>query len=103
MTLELASKPRWAVIIDVNSDARSTFDISTVPAWIAPRPLSPAAPHEHTPGVGVPELFELVGSNTPEFGDVVHSLSPMRVRPAGFGNFAMATRPAICCTPWSSV
>src|SRR4051794_950854 len=103
MTLELAWNPRWAVIMAVNSWARSTFDISTVPDWIAPRPFCPAAPQEATPAAGVPELFELVESYTPEFGDDAHRLSPMRVMPAGFGNLAMATRPAICCAPAASV
>ena len=36
MTRELAWKPRCAVIMFVNSDARSTFDISMEPAAVTP-------------------------------------------------------------------
>src|SRR5262249_15121160 len=44
ITREFAWKPRWATIKLVNSAARSTFDISSVPPDIVPRPPWPATP-----------------------------------------------------------
>jgi hypothetical protein len=44
MTFEFAWKPRWATIRLVNSWARSTFDISSVPPARRPRPPLPAPP-----------------------------------------------------------
>ena len=50
MTRELAWKPRCAVIMFVNSWARSTFDISTVPAVVKP------SRRAGVPTVAVPEF-----------------------------------------------
>ena len=44
MTREFAWKPRSATIRFVNSAARSTFDISSVPPDSVPRPPWPATP-----------------------------------------------------------
>src|SRR3954471_20466463 len=76
MTRELAWKPRCAVIMLVNVDARSTLDISIAPACVAPRPLVP----------GVPVVFG------PELDEVIHSLPPWRSRPDEFANVASARR-----------
>src|SRR3712207_3771493 len=40
----LAWKPRWAITRLVNSCARSTFDISSAPLVMRPRPAEPAEP-----------------------------------------------------------
>ena len=69
ITRELAWKPRCAVIIVVNSVARSTFDISTVPDTASPK-LPP----------GVPEV------GAPELGLSTQRLPATRCRPASFGN-----------------
>src|SRR5262245_17532549 len=98
MTFEFAWKPRWAVIIEVNSWARSTFDISTSPTASTPRPFWPGAPQEATPAVGGVVLLDDVESYAPELAVAWNRLSPMRDRPAGFGNLASAMRPAI--TGW---
>src|SRR5207302_4628608 len=67
MIREFAWKPRWAMIRLVNSWARSTFDISSVPAAIDPRPAVP----------GVPT------SACPEAPDARKRLWPALTRPAG--------------------
>src|SRR3954453_543939 len=76
MTRELAWKPRWAVIMLVNVDARSTLDISTAPAVVVPRPSTP----------GVLTVFG------PELADVTQRLPPSRSRPAAFENVARVIR-----------
>ncbi len=51
ITLELAWKPRSAVIMLVISLARSTFDISSSPPMVEPKPAVSGVPT-----IGVPEL-----------------------------------------------
>src|SRR5690625_5611291 len=52
MILVFAWKPRWAVIISVNSSAKSTFDISSAPLAILAAPalsaLTKPRSEEHT-------------------------------------------------------
>ena len=75
MTRELAWKPRWARIRLVNSAARSTLDISSVPPIRSPRLPWPA-----TPSSGVPELAV-----------ARKAVSPTCSRPAGLVKSATAT------------
>ena len=63
ITRRAAWNPRWARIRLVNSAARSTFDISTAPAWSSPRRPSPATPSSgrrswRTRGSGVADLVQ---------------------------------------------
>ena len=73
ITRELAWKPRCAVIMAVNSEARSTFDISIAPAVVVPK--TPFCP-------GVPTVSE------PAFEPALQRLLVRRSRPFSFGNFA---------------
>ena len=53
MEREFAWNPRSVTIMSMNCSARSTFDISSVPAISFPLPAVPEAPT-----LGVPELLE---------------------------------------------
>ena len=75
MTREFAWKPRWAVIMLVNSVARSTFDISTVPAVVTPNVPAGVVP-------GVPTTA------APDAAVAVQRLPESRDRPGSLANFA---------------
>ena len=68
-----AWKPRWAMIMFVNSRARSTLLISSAPGTTLPWPAAPPG----APLTAAPELFE-----------ARHRLSPARSRPGALANFA---------------
>src|SRR3954454_22330576 len=76
ITRELAWKPRCAVIMLVNVEARSTLDISTAPACVMPVPPPP----------GVLTLF------WPELAETVQVLPPLRSRPEALENVASVRR-----------
>ncbi len=82
MTRELAWKPRCAVIMLVNAWARSTLDISTVPAVVKP-----------AVALGV------LTTGVPEFGDASQRFEPERWRPAALENVASDRKPADCRVP----
>src|ERR1700754_790851 len=71
---ELASKPRCASIMLVNSDASSTFDISSVPEIVRPKPL-PGVPSWALPEAALSIQLEPV----------------VRTRPASFWKRAIET------------
>src|ERR1700742_4322588 len=79
---ELASKPRCASIMLVNSEASSTFDISSVPEIVRPK-MPPGVRSWALPEAALSIQFEPVG----------------RRRPAPFWNRAMETYPAVTRSP----
>lgn len=83
MTREFAWNPRCATISEVNSEDRSTFDISSAPPASEPRPPVPAVPI----------------AASPEFTDVRNSEPPAFSRPAGLVNPPSAMRPMTCLRP----
>jgi hypothetical protein len=87
ITRLLAWKPRSAVIMLVNSWARSTFDISTAPGIRVPRPFVPAML-----AVSAPELFV-----------AIQLLPETRWRPASFGKVAREMTAILVTTPAESV
>src|ERR1700761_7906818 len=83
ITRELAWKPRCAMTRLVNSWARSTFDISSAPLVIKPRPPEPAAPTWARP----------------EFTVLRNIESPTFSRPLTLLKLARATWPSVCLRP----
>src|SRR5207245_11065891 len=83
MTREFAWKPRSAMIMFVNSWARSTLDISSAPADSDPLDPTPGTPTRGTPEAIDEELEE----------------SPTRTRPAGLAKVAVAISPSTMFWP----
>src|SRR5581483_4560636 len=86
MTLAFAWKPRWATISSVNSWARSTLLISSVPDDSVPRPPEPAVPTW-----GRPESLDWRYMESPAFS-----------RPAGLVKLASAICPRAWLRPFEN-